>query len=431
MPKITKRTVDAASPDPTGRRFYMWDTEIKGFGLLVLPSGVKSYFYRYRTPEGRERRATIGKHGAWTPDEARRRADEMRQAVKDGVDPLGVKQAMIEAPTVADVLDAYLASEAYRSKAPSTRAIDQGRIDRHLKPLLGRKHAHLLTEDQVKQARADIATGKTAATIKTRKRGKAQVRGGETTARDTISLLRVILNWAVRERLIKFNPCADLKLGSHAARETILEDAADYGRLFETLDRMERAKSIRGPVADAMRLIAFTGCRRGEAAGLRWRHVDLKKGLITLPASAHKTGKATGKPRIIGLPAAAQAVIAKQPISGPDDFVFKPAKGDGAAALSKVWRAVRVEARLPEGIGLHGLRHSLASHMAMGGAQAAEIMTAMGHTQISTAVRYVHWAQDGRQALAERAASVALAGMAAATDGKSGDRVVALKGGRQ
>ena len=52
MPKLTKRVVDAATPVPD-RRFYVWDIEIIGFGLLVLPSGVKSYIYRYRTRTAR------------------------------------------------------------------------------------------------------------------------------------------------------------------------------------------------------------------------------------------------------------------------------------------------------------------------------------------------------------------------------------------
>ena len=81
--------------------------------------------------------------------------------------------------------------------------------------------------------------------------------------------------------------------------------------------------------------------------------------------------------------------------------------------MSRPWRQIRKEAELPEGIGLHGLRHSLASAMAMNGAQAAEIMTALGHRQLSTAQRYIHWAQDSRAALAEKSAahiSLALAG---------------------
>lgn len=51
-----------------------------------------------------------------------------------------------------------------------------------------------------------------------------------------------------------------------------------------------------------------------------------------------------------------------------------PSKGAGAVTLSKAWRKVREEAGLPEGISLHRLRQSLASHMAMQGAEVAEII---------------------------------------------------------
>jgi integrase len=412
MTKITKRTVDAATPDPHGR-FIVWDEQIKGFGLLVLPTGVKSYLLKYRTAEGRQRRATIGQHGDWTPDQARQRADEWRQIVRARGDPLGAKLALREAPTVDNMLDAYLASERFLSKAASTRATDIGRIERHLRPLLGKKHLHALTPGEIERAFAQIRDGRTATRVKTGYRGLARVTGGIGAATESIKLLRTIFRWAVREGLAEANPAEHVKTGVSCTRDTILDDSTAYGRLFETLDRMQSERRIRGAVADAIRLIALTGARRGEVAGLRWSHVDLKRGLITLPPSSHKTGRRTGKARVIGLPAAAQAVIACQPAGEPDAFVFAPASGTGPIVLSKLWRRVRVEAGLPEGIGLHGLRHSLASHMAMGGAQAAEIMTALGHSQLSTAQRYVHWAKDARQSIAERAASVALAGLAA------------------
>jgi site-specific recombinase XerD len=72
---------------------------------------------------------------------------------------------------------------------------------------------------------------------------------------------------------------------------------------------------------------------------------------------------------------------------------------------------VRKEAELPPTLGLHGLRHSIASHLAMSGAQAAEIMTAMGHRQMSTVQRYIHFVNTAREALAERAASWLPAGI--------------------
>jgi hypothetical protein len=68
--------------------------------------------------------------------------------------------------------------------------------------------------------------------------------------------------------------------------------------------------------------------------------------------------------------------------------------------------------------------------MAMNAATASEIMTQLGHRQMATSQKYVHWAADARQALAERAAATALAGMAAAT-GKAKGKVVKLKGGRR
>ena len=371
----------------------------------MLASGIKSFVYKYRTPEGIQRRVTIGQDGAWTPDQARRHAEDLRQIVRSGGDPLGTKQALRKSATVGDLLDAYLASQDFADKAPSTQSIDRGRIERHLRPLFGKRHAHLVVQHDIKVALAAIRDGKTAADIRTRARGRARVRGGAGTARMSIDLLRVVFNWAK----VKPNPCEGVKTGTSGTRETILADAADYARLFKTLDQMEMERRIRAPAADAIRLIALTGCRRGEAANLRWQHVDLRQGRITLPPTAHKTGKKTGKPRIIALPAAAQAIIAKQPTDG--EFVFTPAKGDGALALSQAWRKVRVEAQLPPDIGLHGLRHCVASHLAMGGAGSAEIMQAMGHRQLSTVARYIHFAETAQQALAERAATVAVTGM--------------------
>ena len=179
------------------------------------------------------------------------------------------------------------------------------------------------------------------------------------------------------------------------------------------LQNMEDERRIRTPVADAIRIIAMTGARRGEITSLRWREVD-KTGRIKLPAGRHKTGRQTGKPRIIQLPAVAQQIIARQPAGAPDDFVFSPARV--AARCRSPSRGPRSakEAALPEGIGLHGLRHSLATLLAVGGAQAAEIMTSLGHRQLSTTAKYLHFADKARASLAERAAAPALAGMASA-----------------
>ena len=48
--KIAKRVVDGA--EPTGKRYAIFDSEIKGFGLRVCPSGKKSWIFEYRSGEG-------------------------------------------------------------------------------------------------------------------------------------------------------------------------------------------------------------------------------------------------------------------------------------------------------------------------------------------------------------------------------------------
>jgi integrase len=427
MPKITKRTVDATTP--ADKPFFVWDDEIKGFGLQVFPSGVKSFVYQYRNPEGTSRRGSLGKHSeAWTAEQARKKAKKWRRIVEDGGDPVGEDQAKRKSRTVTELLDQYLESEKFRSKAESTQSIDKGRIKRHLKPTLGKIFVHKLTAESVRRAFAKIRDGKTAANVKTGPRGRAIVTGGEGTARMAIRLFKAVMVWAIDEGMATDNPAQSVKTGTDKTRDVILEKADDYKSLFRTLDKMENEKRLRPAVADAIRVIALTGARRGEIAGLQWSYVDLKNGVLVLPPSAHKTGKATGQPRIIGLPAAAQAIIAKQTEGEPEGFVFPPSKGEGQISLSKPWREIRTEAKLPEGIGLHGLRHSLASSMAMNGAQAAEIMTALGHRQLSTAQKYIHWAQDERAALAEKS-SAHIAG--ALADSKKAEVEPIKKGGRQ
>ncbi|MGO4839252.1 tyrosine-type recombinase/integrase, partial [Rhizobiaceae sp. 2RAB30] len=122
----------------------------------------------------------------------------------------------------------------------------------------------------------------------------------------------------------------------------------------------------------------------------------------------------------------ASAIIARQPEGNPGDLVFRPSRGGARLDLSARWREIRTAAELPAGIGLHGLRHSLASHMAMSGSEAAEIMTALGHRDITTSQKYVHWARDQRQKLAERAA----AGITAAISGGAdvADNVTEMRG---
>lgn len=95
MPKLTKRVIDLARPQETER--WLWDSELKGFGLRVYPDGRKLYVCQYRTAggrRGRTRRVTLGAHGVLTPDQARGDAKQVLACVALGEDPAADRDAV-------------------------------------------------------------------------------------------------------------------------------------------------------------------------------------------------------------------------------------------------------------------------------------------------------------------------------------------------
>lgn len=419
--KITKRAVDAWKYNPAD--LILWDGELKGFGVKANADGSRSYLINYRNKYNQKRRYTIGKHGEkLTADQARRKADSLLADIRlRGFDPLDQRKTDHTALSVNDLLDLYLKSARFEEKAESTRYVDEGRINRHLRPTLGKVMLQELSPDQVRKAFASIRDGKTAVSVKTKARGRANVKGGEGAARMAIRVLRAIINWAIGEGYADTNPAQRIEIGTDGNRETILDSADQYAALFRALDALQARHEISASAADAIRLLALTGARRNEIAALKWGQVDMKQGLLVLPPGVHKTGRRTGKPRTIPLNSAARAIIAARGMGEPEEYVFPPSHGDGPIALSsRLWDKIKKEANLPAGISNHSLRHSLGTLMAVQGAEAAQIMAALGHAQLSTAQRYIHMAKDARVAIVEKHT----AGISAALEGGKSAEVV-------
>ena len=86
MPKMTKRFVESVKPDPE-KTLKLWDSELKGFGLVVLPSGRRTYCIQYRNSQRILKRFKIGVHGQITTEEARDLARKKLASVTHGGDP--------------------------------------------------------------------------------------------------------------------------------------------------------------------------------------------------------------------------------------------------------------------------------------------------------------------------------------------------------
>lgn len=409
--------------------YVVFDSEVQGLCLKVYPSGKKSYAINYKDKYGKAKRYTLGKHGRITLAQARQTAKQMLAEVAvNQYDPAAEQAGNRAALSIDDLLDKYLASAKFAEKAETTRYIDTGRLNRHIRPTLGKLKLEQVTPDKVRKAFADIRDGKTAITEKTKARGKAKVKGGEGAARMAIRVLRAIYNWAMREGLTDANPCEKVELGSDGNRTTILESAEQYKSLFDALEHLAVTRQISESAADAIRVLALTGARRNEVAACQWRHIDQERALIVLGKDEHKTGRKTGKAREIPLPTAAMAIINKQQRGDPNSYVFAGSvEGTHIQLSAKIWEKIRREADLPEGISNHALRHSLGTMLAQQGAEAAQIMAALGHHQLSTASRYIHQTRDSRAQFLEQQT----AGIAAALTGAKKAEVIPINKDRR
>jgi hypothetical protein len=104
MPKLTKRIVEAAEVKPA--EYMLWDGELPGFGVRVMPSGRRSYMVQYRAGR-RSRRMVLGPHGVLTADRARSMAVQVLAEVRTGSDPAGVRKERREALTVAELAERF------------------------------------------------------------------------------------------------------------------------------------------------------------------------------------------------------------------------------------------------------------------------------------------------------------------------------------
>jgi integrase len=301
MPKLTKCVVDAAEKQSSD--YFMWDDELPGFGLRVFRSGKRSYLVQYRAG-GRTRRYTIGVHGVWTPALARKQARVLLGRIARGENPSEERRLNARAITVKELCARYLKDaenglvlgKGERPKKALTIYVDTSRIHRHIVPLLGTRRVMDLIPSDINRFIRDVMSGKTKADVKTRKRGRAIVRGGAGTAARAAGLLGGILTYAIENGVIEKNPVHGvLKPADRVKTRRLSEE--EY-RFLGTILRAAGADDRFKLVEPIIRFLTLTGCRRSEGVKLKWTEVDLENSCLRFRDS--KEGAAV---RPIGLPA--------------------------------------------------------------------------------------------------------------------------------
>ena len=324
----------------------MLDTKVPGLSLRVMPSGVRSWSFRYRRPQrGTKARLTLGRYPAVSVDDARSLAADAAALVQLGRDPNPPKAAP-EVPaegTFGELADRYLRLEAEPRNLADLRLI-RSALKRHILPKWGERPTESIARRDVHDLLDSIA---------------AQGKIGA--AREVWKHTSRIFEWGLDREYVQANPC-------HRLRRRDLAPNKNAGRALTDCEMAilwAAAGTWDYPWGPYFRLLMLSGCRRTELAVTRWDEVDRKRQLLAIPAERQKSGR----DHLIPLVGPAWEIVEALPRGPGRDYLF--ADQTGAKPFASFPRLKeRAEKALVAALGhepprwrIHDLRVSFRSRM--------------------------------------------------------------------
>ena len=372
------------------------DGATPGLRLVIQPSGVKSWAFRYEVSSGKSVKMTLGPaagSGALSLAEAREKAGEARKRRGQGVDPNEARKAERAAAA------ARVAAEKRAADAASQR--DEERVgavlDRYYaaKAITGMKSLHEVRRLLDKEMRAPWSSrhvGEISRKDVIRLVDGIAERGAGTTANRTLANVRAFFGWCNDKGLIEANPCNGVKPPKkETQRERVLKDE-ELRLLLLALGRLD------WPWGQFFRLALLTGQRREEIAEMRLSELELDgtAPIWTLPPARTKNGRehviplapaalvavreALAAPR---RPAAADLVLTTTGETGVSGFSRAKAALDAAMlAVAREEAAERGDDPAKVSLApwhLHDLRRTAASGMAGLGVGIAVVEKVLNH----------------------------------------------------
>jgi integrase len=369
--KLTKKTVESIKPDPL-KDVFVWDSELKGFGLRVFSTGRRTYFLQYRNSFGRTGRHKLGVHGVMTAEAARDEAKRILGDIARGEDPADANQKAKVKPTIEQLAQQYLEIHSQANKKQKSYSEDVRMLEKHILAAWRDKKVEEITPQDVQLLHH-------------------QLKDTPYMANRVRALVSTMFNMAVQWRWVTVNPVDGTTKYQEHKRTRWLNDQ-ELQRLWDTLDAYHNQS-----FANVIRLLVLTGSRRSEVLHATWDQFDLDKGVWTKPAHTTKQKKMEHLP----LSSQALEILKQMKETASSPFLF-PGKvpGKPLQEIKKAWETIRKRTGFEE-IRLHDLRHTHASHLVSSGLSLSIVGKLLGHTQASTTQRYAHLADAPLREAAE------------------------------
>ena len=260
--------------------------------------------------------------------------------------------------------------EANRQK-PSTMVQKERLLEHYLKPRLGSRPLDQVLDSDVQQLKADLRDL------------------SPKTANNALVCLNTMLKCAVEWRVIDRMPCTIKLLKVPKVLEPKFYEPHQYDDLVGAGGKLD-------PRIELFVLLGGdAGLRCGEIIALEQTDIDFKRGYLVVRRSeweGHLTVPKSGRERKVTLTARLKAALHKNKHLRGDRVMWRD---DGfpkvtQVTLAKWMRRAQRRAGLKVTGGIHILRHTFCSRLAMAGASTKAIQELAGHEQISTTQRYMH-----------------------------------------
>ena len=363
---FTQNSLERALPREDGRRFAVWDPKTPGLCLRVTGKGSKSWYWDRKVGR-RHEKVRIAGFNEITLKKARQLAAQLNGELASGANPADRKRAFRSEMTFDELWKEYLRRHAKPNKRSWRN--DEKQYKKHIKPVLGSQRLSEITRVGVTRLHTQIAA-------------KTNRAGGPIAANRVLGLVSSMFGWAISQGFGDINnPCLGVRRSREIPRTRYL-DAAEMRSFLGALSRSQNNE-----FADVVRLLLFTGQRKGNVLGMRWNDLDMRHKTWTIPADQAKAGRII----VVPLVPAVMEILWRQGGQQAGGTVFRLT----ANQFRWLWDRLLESAGFVQRLRPHDLRRTLATWALEHGGRLEVVGAMLGHApQGITATVYAKVSTD-------------------------------------